>query len=349
MKSITDGNKIWIDIVAPSDVHFFHALLPIFREKYLYISVRDKLENIELAKKYNIKYKKIGVDHPNKYIKYFHIAERTARLYYKIPSFDLSFSFQNMMCSLVTKLRGKTSIMFDDNDFRVFNVNSKAMKLSIAFQKLADFYIIPYACKDSFEKIISNDKIYYYDGYKEDVYISSYIPDRHFNNYLPFNDYIVLRPEALDAIYVKCDSIVPDLIELFSNENINIILLPRFDKKLFLSKYKNYKNIFIPEHAINGLDLCYYSSAVLTGSGTLAREAACMGKLAVSFFPHDNLLSVDNQLVNEGKVFYSRNPKELFEYVVANKNNYLPKTFDRSDQVKNQINNIIIKIIQESN
>jgi len=68
---------------------------------------------------------------------------------------------------------------------------------------------------------------------------------------------------------------------------------------------------------MNGLDLCYYASAVLTGSGTFAREAACMGNKSVSFFPGNSLLSVDRKLVDEGKILHSRDPHEIVDYVLS--------------------------------
>jgi uncharacterized protein len=82
--------------------------------------------------------------------------------------------------------------------------------------------------------------------------------------------------------------------------------------------YPETEKISILKEPINGLDLINFSNVVLTGSGTMAREAACMGKTAVSFYPSNELLSVDAQLIKEGKIFHSREPKEIVEYVIAN-------------------------------
>ena len=65
---------------------------------------------------------------------------------------------------------------------------------------------------------------------------------------------------------------------------------------------------------MNGLDLCYHAEAVLTGSGTLAREAACLGVPAVSFYP-SSLLAVDKSLIDKGWVFHSRQIFKIYDYV----------------------------------
>ena len=53
----------------------------------------------------------------------------------------------------------------------------------------------------------------------------------------------------------------------------------------------------------------------ITRSGTIAREATRMGKSAVSFYP-DKLLKADKYLVNNGRMFHSRNVSEIVEFVV---------------------------------
>ncbi|WP_157533146.1 DUF354 domain-containing protein, partial [Haloferax profundi] len=107
-------------------------------------------------------------------------------------------------------------------------------------------------------------------------------PNEHFTDQLPFEDYIVIRPEALDAAYVDADqSLVPNLLELAVEDGHNIVYLPRGRGDEHFSDGYPSDVVFTPENALNGLDLAWHSQGVLTGSGTMAREAACMGKPAV--------------------------------------------------------------------
>jgi predicted glycosyltransferase len=101
---------------------------------------------------------------------------------------------------------------------------------------------------------------------------------------MPFENFITIRPENIFGAYVnsKTKSIVPGLIKKLTQSGFNILYLPRCkeDKKYCESS----KNVYIPSMPLLGLDVCYYSQAVLTGAGTFAREAALVGTPAV-FFP----------------------------------------------------------------
>ena len=336
-----ENKKIWIDVINTPHVHFFNSLMSSFDIDNIFITSRQKLETLELLKKYELENKVYGRDYKNKYLKIYGIMSRTIDLFFNLPKFDISISIQNGMSSIVSKARGKMCILFDDNDYRGF-VDDISLKLSMKAQSLADYYIVPKPCYENFSKFISKEKLIFFDGYKEDISISNFEPNQKNIENLPFNEFIVIRPEALDALYVKGKSIVDDLLKYFRKENVNVALLSR-DKS-----YKNnfLKGVYIPREAVNGLDFCYYSNAVLTGSGTMAREAACMGIPSVSFFPGDELLSVDKQLVDEGKMFHSRDPNEIVEYVLSHKKKKNSINFNRSKKVKNKVL-IILKDILE--
>ena len=112
-------------------------------------------------------------------------------------------------------------------------------------------------------------------------------------------------------------------------------------------KLPSYYKGNIPKKALNGLDLCWYSDAVLTGSGTFAREAACMGTPAVSFFPGKRLLSVDQELINEGKIFHSRDVDEIMEYISSQPKKNKKPNLEQSKKVKKEVVDITKEIIEK--
>ncbi len=109
----------------------------------------------------------------------------------------------------------------------------------------------------------------------------------------------------------------------------------------------DFENVYVPDEALNGLDLCYNAKAVLTGSGTMAREAAVLGTPAVSFFPRDRLLAVDQDLVNRGKMLHSRDPQEIVGYVVDNWNDQGELEYERASKAKGKVIDIIDEIMGE--
>ena len=151
----------------------------------------------------------------------------------------------------------------------------------------------------------------------------------------------------MKASYVPEDSttIVPELFKVFKHENI--LFLPRYKEE---KKYaKGHENIFIPIEPLAGLDVCYYTKAMLTGAGTFAREAAILGTPAVSFFPGKTFLTVDKIMQEKGWEFKSRDPQEIYKYVQNSEKN--ENKLERSKTVQREIINkieiIIMNILEE--
>ena len=81
----------------------------------------------------------------------------------------------------------------------------------------------------------------------------------------------------------------------------------------------------------------------------MAREAAIMGRKAVSFFPEKELLSVDRELISSGLMIHSREPKEITEYVISQpkKRKNLEDIKMRSEKAKDKVIRIINGIMNE--
>ena len=184
----------------------------------------------------------------------------------------------------------------------------------------------------------SEDAIHTYDGYKEDVYVANFEPDSTFPDQLPFEsgEYIVVRPEALTAAYVDADSIVPDLLAAATERDIGVVYLPRGRGDETHAHDYPESAVYVPEGAVNGLQLAWHARCVLTGSGTMSREAACMEKPAVSFFPN-TLLSVDQELVADGRIFHSRDPEAIIEHIAALDDGDIEPDRERARAVRDEV------------
>jgi hypothetical protein len=236
-------------------------------------------------------------------------AARTIRLLQMLPSFDASIGSVGAPAVFAARVRGKPSLCFLDNDLVTMNLRLSAPFLSRLF--------VPFAFRnDVLVRLGLDDRTLRYDGFKEDLAVAGYEPDAHFLSRLPFREYVVVRPEALKAEYVpsSATTIVPALLGEFESARVNVLYLARddTDRSWALGRH----NVFVPETAVNGLDACYFARAVLTGSGTLAREAAVLGVPAASFFPGPQLLSVDQEMVRRGWMTHSRDPQALAQGVL---------------------------------
>jgi predicted glycosyltransferase len=306
--------RIWIDIINPSHALFFNSLIPELSSHQLDITIRDRAETVKLCKSFGINGRVIGTDYVDPLNKSAYMVYRTLKLVTSVPQFDISISFENGMCVFGSRIRGNPSILFCDNDLKFSQKKSFVQDLESDIKSLANYVFIPQVCKENFSTMFDETRLITYDGCKEDIYIADYIPDPNFLDKIPFDNYVVVRPEALASFYVKENqTIVPEILKRFEKENINVIYLPREKGDI---KYAEGCKFYTPENPLNGLDLCYYADAVLTGSGTLAREAACMGNTSVSFFPSSKLLSVDQYFVDQGRVLHSRDVDEIIEYTL---------------------------------
>ncbi len=330
--------RIWFDITNTPHVH---VLLPIIRhlekKNEIIISARNFSEILPLLKVHDIDPIVLGeYKGKNKLKKTSGFFTRIYSLYRNIPYFDISISLGGNYTATISWLRQKPSIVFSDNDI---SFKGPAYRLGTNF-------IFPsyFKTRCLFNKYgIKREQIYTFDGFKEDIYIADYFPDPVFLKQLPFNNFITIRPENLKASYVppNCKTIVPELFKKFRNENI--LFLPRYTEE---KKYAiGFTNIFIPNKPLAGLDVCYYTKAMLTGAGTFAREAALLGTPAVSFFP-GNYLAVDEEMIKRNWEFKSRNPDEIYQYIISAKKRVT--YYERSKKVRDDVIQIIDTILKKN-
>jgi predicted glycosyltransferase len=331
---------VWFDFTNVPHVSFLSPLITLLEDKYKTIfSLRDFAETEGLfRKKINKPYLKAGKHKGNSKIsKIIGVFERSYLLNKMLPEFDLKISVGGDASNLITKWRGKKSITFDDNETAP----------NWRYSHFSDYAFWPMAVV--VEKLLKQGftrrKLYQYNGFMEDIYLANYFPDSSFVNKLPFKNYVVVRPENIQANYVnsKLNSIVPALLDRFNQERINVLFLPRYKEDRRYAE--GFKNIFVPDEAIDGLDACFFSDAVITGAGTMAREAACMGVPAVSFYSGKNLLSVDKKMIELEWLLFSRDVNEIYNYLKRVKKDY--KGLERSKNVWREVEGKFSEVISQ--
>jgi len=304
--------KVWFDITNTPQVHFLlgirNILIELGYSDFLF-TAREFSETAKLlSQQPGIAFKTIGAHSgKNKLKKGIGLVSRFISVHKLNIKYDVSISCGSESAIWSSWLRGKKSIAFGDNDTAA----------QWTYSYLVNYSFFPNAIDSKllFRQGLRG-KLFQYDGFKEDIYLAYYRPNEQFLKTLPFSNYVVVRPENILARYIKngnVSSITPDLLQSLSRSGINVLFLPRYD---FDKKYaQGLKNIFIPDNPINGLDACYFADAVLTGAGTLAREAACLGVPSVSFYAGKTLLAVDQKMIRNGWVYHSRKPKDILSHL----------------------------------
>lgn len=306
---------IWFDITNVPHVNFLLPIINKYEDEFnMVFTVRNFAETIGLfEKRIGKPYLELG-EHQggNKLKKLLGLFKRIGQLNRQLPDFDIKISLGGDSSSPVAWHRDKMAITFDDNETSPNWMYAPFTNLAF-WPKVINPAVLR---KQGFKK-----NLYQYNGYKEDFYLANYEPNSGFLEQLPFEHYVVVRPENIKASYVEGrQSIVPELLKALDEQGYNILFLPRYD---FDHEYaKGIKNIYIPKEAVNGLDACYYADAILTGAGTMAREAACLGVPSVSFFAGAHLLAVDQSMVDAGKMFYSRDVQQIMQFLNSSRHSF---------------------------
>ncbi len=334
---------IWFDFSNPPHVNLFRPMYEYFKHRGYdcFSTSREFVETSGLLEKYNIPYASYGKHGgKNRASKALNLLIRNFLLLKKVPQYKISIS-SSFEAPQVSWLRNSHSIIFDDNELAPNWLYGPFIRTVFAPS------VIP--LEKWARNGINPKKVIPYEGYKEDIYIADYVPDLAFPDSLPFKNYILLRPENIFAAYVpkNVSSIVPELVKQLTSKGYNILYLPRYE--IDYEYVDQQDNIYIPDFPVNGLDASYFSTAVLTGAGTFAREAAILGKTAISFYAGNSLLSVDQSLVEKGLMLHTRNPDEIIEYLSGKLPQRGSSGFESSKKVKEAVFREIETILNTQN
>ena len=155
--------------------------------------------------------------------------------------------------------------------------------------------------------------VWRYSGLKEDVYVSSFRPDSSILRKLKLKEEDIvatIRPPATEAHYHNPESekLFFAVVEfLGSNSDVRMVILPRNEKTqrdlvyATWHKWCDEGKIIVPDQVLNGLDLIWHSDFVVSGGGTMNREAAALGVPVYSIF-RGKIGAVDRYLAEKGRL-----------------------------------------------
>jgi hypothetical protein len=297
--------KIWVDLDNSPHVLFFNPIIRELKKRgyTVVITVRNHAQVCGLADMFHLKYTQIGRHYgKNRLMKVLGVFIRSLQMvpyvYHHKP--DMAFSHGSRSQFFLSELfHMPYATAFDYEHSR-----------SIPFVNPTMAFMPEVIPKEAVKKKIKH--ILRYPGIKEDVYVPDFKPDARIKEELGLNETSIIatvRPPAMDAHYQNPESgtLFKSVINfLGSQDNIRIVMLPRIESQAEFIK-KEWPNLFaegkmiIPEHVVNGLNLIWHSDLVLSGGGTLIREAAALNVPAYSFF-RGKTGAVDRYLTDSGRM-----------------------------------------------
>jgi predicted glycosyltransferase len=306
--------KVWIDLDNTPHVPFF---IPVIRElerrgHQVVLTARDAFQVCELADQKGLRYLKVGRHHgKNSVMKILGLLSRSTQLLpfclRHRPDIALSHGARSqiMLCNV---LRIPTVLVLDYEHART------------PLLMRPRWEVVPDALPD--QGLHSDAKrVRKYRGIKEDVYAPDFKPDASLLGELGLRTddlVITVRPPANEAHYhnPEADALLVALMERLSQiSGARAVLLPRNKRQEHLLRdtypawFANGTAI-VPGRAVDGLNLLWFSDLVVSGGGTMNREAAALGVPVYSIF-RGKTGAVDRQLEQEGRLVMIRSADEV--------------------------------------
>jgi predicted glycosyltransferase len=156
------------------------------------------------------------------------------------------------------------------------------------------------------------NRVLQYPGIKEDVYVPRFVPDRRVRSQLGLRgqDLVVtLRPPASEAHYhnPQSDKLFDAAVAFLREKaDVKLVVLPRNERQAAALR-KAWPGLFldgtmrIPDRVVDGLNLIWDSDLVISGGGTMNREAAALGVPVYSVF-RGKIGAVDQYLSMNGRL-----------------------------------------------
>jgi predicted glycosyltransferase len=299
------GGKVWIDLDNSPHVPFFLPIVDELRKAGVDVTLtaRDAYQVRELLELYKVECKVIG-GHAGKN-KALKVLVNCARALQLAPTAarvcpDLGLSHGSRAQVLVCKAFNIPTTVIHDYEF-----TTKTGFLEPDWTVMPD--VIPDGAMSKYA-----DRVTRYPGLKEDVYVSRFRPDSSIYRELKISGdplIAMLRPPADEAHYhnPESDTLFAEVVRhLGSRPDVLAVTLPRNErqeKRLRVQWGDLIKSgkMIIPERPLDGLNLVWFSDLVVSGGGTMNREAAALGVPVYSVF-RGKIGAVDQYLVREGRL-----------------------------------------------
>jgi PST family polysaccharide transporter len=297
------ARRIWIDLDNSPHVPFFRPIVDELRGQgcTVLLTARDAFQVTDLARLNQMPCITVGRHFgKNKVMKALGLLVRTAQLLPLIVRNrpDLAVSHGSRAQIMAARLLGIPAVVIADYE-HVTHVNR------------ADVMIVPEVIPSDVAGRFA-DRVFKYPGIKEDVYAAAFKPDPAIVEELGLEaDKIVVtvRPPATEAHYhnPESEALFAAVIELLAQDTrVQVVLLPRNQRqgeqiaRQWPEHLANGK-MSIPRQAVDGLNLVWHSDLVISGGGTMNREAAALGVPVYSIF-RGPIGAVDRYLAEQGRL-----------------------------------------------
>jgi predicted glycosyltransferase len=351
--SDTSGRRtIWIDLDNSPHVPFFVPIIEALRQQgfSLLLTARDCFQVCELAELHKLDYRRVGRHYgKNLVMKLYGLGVRSSQLAPVVlrekPVLAVSHGSRSQL--LLAQILRIPSLRICDYEF----VQNPPFVRS-TWVMVPD--VIPVKALDR-----DGTRTLTYPGIKEDVYVAGFREDGTLRRQLGLGGddvMVTVRPPAAEAHYrsPKSEQLYRAAMEfLISQPRVRIVLVPRSEKQVkdaraFWCQAFAGGRVIIPEHVVNGLNLIWNSDLVVSGGGTMNREAAALGVPVYSTFA-GKIGAVDRYLAATGRLVLLERADEIPEKLLVARRNRTAAAKSQPSTALIAIVDTIVKLVEASN
>jgi predicted glycosyltransferase len=308
--------KVWIDLANSPHALFFAPIVQDLEASghEVLITAREFAQTVELARMHGLSPQVIG-RHAGKSLprKLRTIAVRSRDLYAFARKFqpEVAVSHGSYALAIAARMRRLRSITIMDYEHTPANHLSFRMASTVVLPSAIGFNAVRrYGA--------TRRKTVFYNGFKEQVYLDSFIPDRSkVDDILPpgmWDERVVAvaRPPADFAVYHRFENPLFEqwVATVGSNDQVAVIVLPRTDEQRRRLDNLDLPSVVICDRPVDGANLIHAADLVVSAGGTMNREAAVMGVPAYSIFA-SSPAAVDLELNRRGRLEFIRDAGDL--------------------------------------
>jgi predicted glycosyltransferase len=309
---MNDVFRFWFDLENAPDVLFFEPIAEQFRQlgHVVLTTIRDYADVPELSKLYRVHGESIGwYGGKTKFGKIAAGLIRSCLLakWARKKNIDFAIGFGSRPLALACWWLSIPNATVDDYEHSSLS----------AMNRFCNWIFFPeyVSTEHLLKRGIPRHKLIKYPGLKEDVYVHDHMPNYECLKDIASSDHdiiVLLRPPATLAHYHDESSEIifhailrriaadPSVLAIFLRRDCD----PTFDGFL---RFDNIKQLPFP---VKGLDLVANADLVISGGGTMIREAACLGIPAYSTFTGE-LAAVDKKLSEQGRLTLIHRAEEV--------------------------------------
>jgi predicted glycosyltransferase len=303
--------RVWIDLTNSPHVLVMRPVIELLRHEGhdVRVTARDFAQTLELCDRFGIEHTAIGHHRGERLVaKAGGLASRTFELvrYARADAraagrpFDIALGHgSNDVTVAAWLLRIPSSTMFDYEWATVqHNVNCR----------LADAVVVPEAIPaERLARYGAARKLRRYAGLKEEYYLADFTPDPAVLEQLGLvrdRQLVIVRTPPEVSLYHRFESdrfaiLIERLRAAARERGTQTVVLPRVAAQR--EALAAMDGLIVPEHAVDAQSLIAFADLVVSGGGTMNREAVALGTPVYTTF-EGRLGAVDEGLIGEGRL-----------------------------------------------